>query len=293
MSRPPARGAGPHVLGAHHPDLSRLRALLRDARRRRAEGAVVLEGARLVGGALDRGARVRRLYVASGGDRGAATSGLEARVAAAGGEVFEVDGRVLGRVASTVTPQPVLAEVDAPPGPPDPWPPPATPESGPVLVLAGVADPGNVGTLVRSAEAAGATAVVRGEGTADPANPKALRASAGAVFGVPIVDAPDTAGVLDRLGRAGWTRVGTVPRGGLGPGSGVLDGAVAIVVGSEAHGLGPDVESRLDEHVSIPMAAGESLNAAVAGSVVLLEAARPHPDPPGAPNPGSARGGSL
>lgn len=275
MSRPPAPGAGRRPLGARSPGLTRLRALLRDPRRRRAEGVVVLEGARLIDGALSRGARIRALYLTGGEEGTAGTAPLEARAAAQGAEVFEVATGALERVATTVTPQPVLALFDGPDaGPPDPWPPPTSPVPGPLLVLAGVSDPGNLGTLVRSAEAAGVTTVVRGAGTADPSNPKSLRASAGAVFGVTIVDAPDTPGTLDALRRAGWTTIGTVPSGGRAVEAVALTGAVALVVGSEAHGLGPAVTDRLDERVSIPMEAGESLNAAVAGSIVLFEAAR-------------------
>ncbi len=294
MSGSPAGEAGPRrPLGARHANLTRLRALLRDPRRRRAEGAVVLEGARLIEGALRRGARLRALYVSSSGAGDARLADIEARAASTGAEVFEVAADVLERVSTTVTPQPVLGELDAPViGRPGSWPS-ADSAAGPILVLAGVSDPGNAGTLLRSAEAAGAAAVVRGAGTADPANPKSLRASAGAVFGVPIVEEPDTAAALDALRRAGWTTVGTVPSGGRALECAALDGAVALVVGSEAHGLGVAVEARLDERVTIPMATGESLNAAVAGSIVLFEAARQRRHGPSDSNPRSAAEGDL
>jgi len=236
---------------------------------------VVLEGARLIEGALGRGARMRALYVAAGRAAATGTAPLEDRARREGAAVFEVAAGALERVATTVTPQPVLALFDGPEAhPPGSWPPSTSPVPGPLLVLAGVSDPGNLGTLIRSAEAAGVAAVVRGAGTADPSNPKSLRASAGAVFGVTIVDAPDTPAALDALRRAGWTAVGTVPSGGRAVEAVALTGAVALVVGSEAHGLGPALTERLDERVSIPMEAGESLNAAVAGSIVLFEAAR-------------------
>jgi len=292
----PARGVGPRrALGAHHPKVGLLRALLRDPRRRRAERAVVLEGARLIAGALDRGAAIRGLYLAAGAPE--PLDGLEARAAAAGAEIFEVPAAVLERVATTVTPQPVLGEFTGPAGPAEPWPPPADGGGPAVLVLAGVSDPGNVGTLIRSAEAAGVRAVVRGPGTADATNPKALRASAGAVFGPAIVDVPAVAAALEGLRRAGWVVVGTTPYGGRPIDDAALDGAVVVVVGSEAHGLDADLDALLDQRVSIPMAAGESLNAAVAGSVVLFEAARRRrlatapPRVPSGPATGSPSGG--
>jgi TrmH family RNA methyltransferase len=142
-------------------------------------------------------------------------------------------------------------------------------------VLCDVADPGNVGTLVRAAAAAGAGAVVLAGGV-DPTNPKVVRASAGAVFGVDIVVAEVGAvETLARLRTAGYETLATVVEGAT-PYDGVdLTGPVAVVVGNEAHGLASEVVAVASRAVSIPMAGPtESLIVAMAGTVVCFEALR-------------------
>jgi TrmH family RNA methyltransferase len=144
-----------------------------------------------------------------------------------------------------------------------------------VLVLVDVADPGNAGTLVRSAEAAGAGAVVFCAGTVDPYNPKCVRASAGSVLHLDMVRASAPTATLDALGAAGHRRVAAVPRAGRAPAGCDLSGSIAIVVGGEAHGLADDVLARCDDLVTIPMHGRvESLNAAMAGTLLLFEADR-------------------
>jgi TrmH family RNA methyltransferase len=145
-----------------------------------------------------------------------------------------------------------------------------------VLVLCDVADPGNAGTLLRFGEAAGAAAVVVcGPAAVDVYNPKVVRAAAGSLFRVPVVVAAAAEPVLDDLARHGLARVATV----IGPHPAYDDvelrGPVALVLGSEAHGLAPALLAHVDHTVTIPMhGAVESLNVAVAGAVLAFEAAR-------------------
>ena len=129
------------------------------------------------------------------------------------------------------------------------------------LALWHVADPGNVGTLIRSADAFGA-AVALSEGCADPTGPKALRGSAGAIFRVPV----------GRFEEAGGRRIALVAHGGE-PLDGVDLGAeTTFVLGAEREGLPEEVVAACDAAVSIPLAEGaESLNVAVAGAVALYE----------------------
>lgn len=142
------------------------------------------------------------------------------------------------------------------------------------VVLVGVADPGNVGTLLRTAEAVGAAGLVVGDGTADPWAPKVVRASAGSVWRVPLRHEPID-DVLAELGRAGVQRVGTAGVGGVAPHRLDLTGPVALVLGSEAHGLPATVAGAIDSWASLPMeGAVESLNVAVAGSVLAFEVVR-------------------
>ncbi len=146
----------------------------------------------------------------------------------------------------------------------------------PLLVLAGLADPGNVGTLVRVAEAAGCAGVLLGPNTADLYNPKTVRATAGAVFRVPVVAVEDLVDVLVGLAEQGVRTVATT--GALeapAPEDAALTEAVALVIGNEAHGLPTELLDACAASVRIPMEGRvESLNAAVAGAVVLFEAAR-------------------
>jgi TrmH family RNA methyltransferase len=138
--------------------------------------------------------------------------------------------------------------------------------SGPLCVyLDGVGDPGNVGTILRSAHAFGASCVVLGPGCADPYGPKAVRASMGAIFSVDV----SRAGPDELPGQL----VGLVADAGE-PLRGPLTGPVTLLVGSERHGLRPDLLARADRLASIPQAAGESLNAAMAATVALYEMSR-------------------
>ncbi len=194
---------------------------------------------------------------------------LVARLAAASVPMRDLKEGVLEKIGSTKTPQPVLG-VAAIPTPPDLDAVPA----GLVVVAVGVADPGNLGTIIRSAEAAGAVAIVTGDGV-DPWNPKVVRGSAGAVLGVPIVTVADVSAALATLRTRGWRAVGAAAEATEDYTTAPLSGSVAIVLGSEAHGLPAEVTAVLDASVRIPMTGAiESLNVAVAASILMFEAAR-------------------
>lgn len=142
------------------------------------------------------------------------------------------------------------------------------------VVLIGVADPGNVGTLLRTAEAVGAGSVVVADGSADVWAPKVVRSSAGSVWRVPVTREAG-ADALARLGDAGALRVGAAGEIGVRPEALDLAGPVALVLGSEAHGLPEGLVDSIDSWASLPMeGAVESLNVAVAGSVLAYEVVR-------------------
>jgi TrmH family RNA methyltransferase len=158
-----------------------------------------------------------------------------------------------------------------------------------VVVLAGTQDPGNVGTILRSAEAFGATGAVATRGTADPWSPKALRASAGSALRLPVLRGMAIPILLAQLkmeqvrviaASAGSSSAAPERHASLATfeppeSEGALRGAVAIFIGNEGAGLPSEVEHAADARVSIPMSAAvESLNAAVAASVLLYEVAR-------------------
>ena len=144
-----------------------------------------------------------------------------------------------------------------------------------VIVASGLQDPGNLGTLIRSAEALGAAAVLLAEQTVDPWNNKALRASAGSVFRMPLPRWSDR--MLQEMRDCGIRLLAAVPAGnGTLPASSVdLCTGSAFFIGNEGNGLSPAMLALCDGRITLPMpGATESLNAAVAGSLLLYEASR-------------------
>ena len=255
-------------LGPRHQAVRRLRALVRDARAREAERAFVVEGPRAVEAALDRGAPLEAVFFATNAE--IAFAHLTTRVEKAGVPVERLKEGVLERLGSTVTPQPVLAVA--------PMPTPAIDvlaSDGLLLVGVALADPGNVGTLLRSAEASGAAAIVLSDGSVDAYNPKVVRASAGAIFGIPVLEGWSAVEALDVLGQQGRQRFAADAR--IGTPYDAVDFSVptAIVLGNEAHGLPLDLDVHLDGRVTVPMRGpAESLNVAMAGVVLCFESAR-------------------
>lgn len=179
----------------------------------------------------------------------------------AGAPVHQLAAGVMERIATTETPQGVLAVVHMPADQI------SLEQVDLVLVADRLSDPGNLGTLLRSSEAAGVDAVVLTNGSVDRFNPKVVRSSAGALFHVPTVVAE-----LDDVRAAGFRLLGTSSHQGTPYRNADWTGRVAIVLGNEAHGL-PD-DAPVDEWITIPhRGRGESLNVAMAGTVLCFEAA--------------------
>ena len=229
----------------------------------------VLEGERTVVEALDAGLRLTTVLVPEHGIGVFNGSSLRPRLDDAV-EVLVLRDKVFERLAPSVTPQPILAVIERPAA--------QVPTSFGVddfvLVLVGVADPGNVGTLIRVADATGAVCVVVAGG-ADPWRPKAVRSSAGSVLRVPVVRADDIHEMLHRLRSAGARIVASDVREGRPHDSGVLQGPLAIVLGSESCGLDRSIDSLVDERVRIEMPGNaESLNVAMAGTLLAFQAGK-------------------
>jgi RNA methyltransferase, TrmH family len=209
----------------------------------------VVEGLGLLRQAVDAGWSVESVYVAPG-----TTVDLPVEV-----EHHQLAPNVMERVASTESPQPVLGVVALRPTQ-------LSSEATFVIVADRLADPGNAGTIIRSAEASGAQGVVLTPGSVDPFNPKVVRASAGSLFRIPVVEA-----TLESL--SGFRRLGTSSHRGDLYTDPVYHGRVAVVVGNEAHGL--DDNAAIDQWITIPHAgAAESLNVAMAATVLVFEVAR-------------------
>jgi RNA methyltransferase, TrmH family len=144
-----------------------------------------------------------------------------------------------------------------------------------VLVLAEVRDPGNAGTLIRSAAAAGAGGVVFSARSVDALGPKTVRSAAGAVFRIPLVLDVQLHEALSTLRSRDFVILGTDPRAQLAPDACDMTGKSVLVLGNEAWGLPPGMEDLIDEVIGIPMPGStESLNVAAAGSILLFEAVR-------------------
>jgi TrmH family RNA methyltransferase len=258
-----------------------------------AEGEPIgVEGPKLVEDALRSGLEAEALLVSEAGE----ASELERILRAAGesvtgiprSRVLRTTDKLFASVAGTETPQGVAAlfrqrgwefddvvrgaaAVDGS----------LRGDAALVVVMAAVQDPGNIGTIVRSAEAFGATGVVTTRGSADPWSPKALRASAGSGLRVPLLRGMAVPVLLAQLRVAGVKIVAASSHSGAAGSVGADDTApdlrlpVAIFIGNEGAGLAREIDSVSDGRISIPMTAGvESLNAGVAASVVLYEAAR-------------------
>lgn len=144
-----------------------------------------------------------------------------------------------------------------------------------VAVAVETSEPGNVGTLIRLADAMGADAVILAGNSVDPYNGKCLRASAGSIFALPVVQESDVRALIDALREAGLTTRATTLDGELTLDDADLSGPTAWMFGSEAHGLSAEVAAMADERVVIPMSGGaESLNVAAAAAICLYQSAR-------------------
>jgi len=210
----------------------------------------VVEGPLLIAQAVAAGWDIEAQFVAPG-----------AAAVQSAGPVYELAPNVIERVASTEAPQPVLAVVRQRES--------VLPADADfVMVAHRLADPGNAGTIIRSAEAAGAQAVVFTPGSVDPFNPKVVRATAGSLFRISVMSAE-----LDVLRAAGLRVLATSSHHGTAYTEADLTGRVAVVVGNEAHGV-PD-DAPVDGWLTIPHAgAAESLNVAMAATLLAFEVAR-------------------
>ena len=219
---------------------------------------------------MDAGAAVEGLYIAPDAVNSESCTRLLDLARAAGIRVHELQSGVMERVADAVSPQPILGVVAALDVALD-----RVLNDQLLVVLVDVRDPGNVGAIIRSADAAGAGAVVCCAGSGDVYNPKAVRASAGSIFNIPIVQAPGADETLHALGKAHVRRLATLMHGGTDYATSDLSGAVAIVLGNEAQGLDDALATQFDGALSIPIEGGaESLNVAMAATVLCFDYAR-------------------
>ena len=247
---------------------TRLLARLGSGRGRVRAGRVLVEGVRAAGEALASGVAVRFAVCSPAVTRSPAGQTVLAELEAKGVMPDWVEEREMAAVSATANPQGILLVCEEPSFAPEAL---HVAADARLLALDGIQDPGNLGTLVRTARAFGLTAVIALDGTVDPWNAKVVRASAGSVFRVPVVRAPwqevavAAAGarviVADAAGRDAATLSVTPPW--------------MLVVGNEGAGVRREIREVASACAAVPMAgAAESLNAAVAGAIVLYALTR-------------------
>lgn len=230
----------------------------------------MIEGPDLIGAALDGEAEFEGLYV----DREFVDKYRDVigRAESAGHRVFALEPGVVAKIADATTPQPIVAAVRFRPSRLE-----EIEHSAPVVVLHEMRDPGNVGTVIRSAAAFGCAGVVVTGRSVDPYNPKTLRATAGALFRLPVVVEDDLSNVVTWAHDHGARVVATVVRGGDTPDEVKVHQRDVLVIGNEAEGLPDDAIGLSDCQVTLPMTSRtESLNASVAASVLLYLAFSTH-----------------
>ena len=249
-----------------------LHTLVRDLRLRRGRerrGLALAEGVRLVEEALAARLPLRHLLASPGLEATPRGRALKAALTSAGHIPVEIGERDFDQLAATQHPQGILAVIEPPrwelgairPG-----------AGAPVLVLDGVQDPGNVGTMVRTAFALGAAGILSLPGTAEMTNPKTLRATMGGFFRLPCVTVDETG--LRRWAESSGVRVllaavdGPPPRAARGT-------PLAVVVGNEGQGIRPSLAAWAQGRIGIVLRPGaESLNVAVAAGILLYEVTR-------------------
>ncbi|HEX6974450.1 MAG TPA: RNA methyltransferase [Vicinamibacterales bacterium] len=255
------------IASRHNPIVKRFRELARAA----SADAMILDGEHLIEDALGAAVaiEVAAFAEAHASDR---LASLVARTAASGARTITVPDEILAAMSPVKNPSgavaiarcrtaPVAAILAA--------------ESPLILLLHGVQDPGNVGAVIRAAEACGATGVITGDGSADPFGWKALRGAMGSSFRMPIAVHQDLARVVTEARAAGIRIYAAAPRGGTPLASADLRRPSAVLLGGEGPGLPEALSNAADERLTIPMRPPvESLNVATAAAVVVYEAAR-------------------
>ncbi len=238
-----------------------------------ADGSIAIESVRTIEEAIRSGLRFRAVFFAESAQprAGRLLPQFSANV-----EILLLPDDVFQSVVATETPQGVAAlvrlkvhKLDDLLAAPEPL----------IVAAAGVQDPGNLGTIIRSAEAFGAAGLLVGAGTVSPYNPKVVRASAGSLFRLPVVGVEFPA-VLPALRDRGLKLLATSSHKGTAVEEADLTGGVVVMIGNEGAGLPKEIMRHVDGQIAIPHEANvESLNAGVAASIVLYEASRQRKSP--------------
>jgi TrmH family RNA methyltransferase len=239
---------------------------LAERKHRRQQGRFLVEGVKLLELALRAGARPQTVFVCYQ-ELAPDAEGLLERLHAAGAELLPVSPAVMQALAEREAAEGLVVTFDLWEASLDDL---RLAGSDLVLVLDRLQDPGNLGTLIRTADAVGAAGVALIEPCVDPFDPKVVRGSMGSLFHLPIVRSADAAGLLAALRGRGLRVVAADAHQGVDWGEGLWRGNVALVLGNEARGLSADVVPHIDAWARLPIPGqAESLNVAVAGGVLM------------------------
>ncbi len=244
----------------------------RRVREGREPGLIFIEGLRLAEEAVRSGLRIELAFVEASEKTDARLSELLRLLSAQGAPVLVTAPDVLQSLSDTVQSQGLVLLGRRPQGDPG-WL--ARPASTLLLGLDRLQDPGNLGTLMRTAEAAGVGGVVSLKGSADAFSPKVLRSAMGSAFRLPLVQEADAAHLTALQAGAGFNIVAAAGEGEMDYTDYDWRQPTLLLLGNEGRGIAPDLMEQCDVRLCIPMQAGvESLNVAAAGAVMLFEAAR-------------------
>lgn len=266
------------ALRFQNPRIQRLRRLIGRRSARLEEGVLVVEGPKALGEAFDAGATVECVFFdpTKTSPVGGILEEALRRARSLGIEIVDVETGLFERVLDVSSPQSLCAIVVSKQYGLDALAKPMR-EGGFLVVGAAISDPGNAGTIIRSAESSGAVGVVFGHGSVDVTNPKVVRSTAGALFHLPVVvdvALPDVLAFLRSVGATSWATCvhHSAARAYF---DADFRGASAVIFGNEARGLSPEELTGVDALLTIPMHGHtESLNVSMAATVVCFEAAR-------------------
>lgn len=251
------------VTSRDNPQVKALKALLGDARRQREAGCTVLEGPHLMAAALDHGVPPDLVAVSEAALGHAEVQALLARLP--GVDTLHLPDALFRGLSELASPLGILARIAVPPEP-------TFPVGGDCLLLDAIQDPGNVGTLLRTAAAAGVSDVLLGQGCAGAWTPRVLRAAQGAQFALRIREQVDLA---DFLRGHGGQSAAAVAHDGASLYAQDFSRPTAWLFGNEGSGIAPELLALVQCRATIPLAQGsESLNVAAAAAVCLFEMRR-------------------
>lgn len=237
---------------------------------RQKDNEFLIEGIRFVEEAVFSGAHIKYCLLSESlkGDR---VSKLMDNMKSKNIDVYMVEDELIDEICDTKTPQGIAAVVERHEESADD----IINRGTLLLIVDRIQDPGNLGTIIRTAHAAGVSGIILSNGTVDPYSPKVLRSTMGSIFNVPFTEFHDLPEIITKIKELGFKVYGSSLNGSIPYYDEVYSSKTAIIVGNEANGIDNEVIAQSDSLIKIPMPGGaESLNASVACGILLFEVAR-------------------